>query len=312
MCQINSARHTTGKETIRKNVCRSEKQRLPRNVSESVTRIVSDVHYGDPAGLVHELKRLAPLMPGADRFVINGDALDTQVLEDPSEPLAELHALLAANTPEHVLITGNHDPDISNIHELLVADDRVWITHGDVFFDEIAPWSRLVPEVRRRIERHTAGVSPEELLRLEVRFALFRKVCLKLPREHNPHARGLAPRVMRIARAVFPPNRFLAMLRVWREMPAIAAQVARRHRPSAQVVIAGHTHSQGFWRQPGGITVVNTGCFCVGRSALAVDLVGSHVRLRRIRRHLGEFRLGPVFHQFTLAPQPVSALTPSP
>ncbi|HEU5078330.1 MAG TPA: metallophosphoesterase [Opitutaceae bacterium] len=281
-------------------------------MSALVTRIISDVHYGDPAGLVHDLQRLAPLLDGADRFVINGDALDTQVLENPSEPLGELNALLAAHAPEHVLITGNHDPDISNVHEMLLADERVWVTHGDVFFDEIAPWSKLVPELRRRIQHHTTNISAAEMKRLEVRFGIFRKVCLKLPREHNPHDRGMGPRIMRIAKAVFPPNRFLAMLRVWREMPAIAASVARAQRPTARVIVAGHTHSQGFWQQPDGIIVVNTGCFCVGRTALAVDLVGEQVRIRRIERRLGEFRLGPLVNQFTLAPQRVSALTPAP
>lgn len=297
---------------IRKNVCRTRKQRLLQGVSVPVTRIISDVHYGDPAGLVHDLKSLAPLCDGIDRLVINGDALDTQVLENPAEPLGQLHALLSSGVPEHVLITGNHDPDISNIHELLLADERIWVTHGDVFFDEIAPWSKLVPEVRRRIRTHTTHLSSEELKRLEVRFEIFRKVCLKLPREHNPHARGTWPRLMRIAKAVFPPNRFLAMLRVWREMPAIAASVARAQRRNARVVIAGHTHSQGFWKRPDGITVVNTGCFCVGRTALAVDIAGTDLFIRKVERRGGEFRAGPKLTQFSLAPRRDSVLTPSP
>jgi len=47
-------------------------------VVAEVTRIISDLHYGDPASRVRSLDALQPLFSGADRMVFNGDSVETR------------------------------------------------------------------------------------------------------------------------------------------------------------------------------------------------------------------------------------------
>lgn len=281
-------------------------------MSETVTRIISDVHYCDPGSWVHRAGALAPLLGGVDRLIVNGDALDTQIMDDAATRTAELQDFIAAHVPENSYITGNHDPDISTTHELLLAQDRVWVTHGDVYFDDIAPWSQLVPELRRRLSALGAGHSAVELEKIETRFRLFRQACLKLPRELDPNGRGPWAKMLRVGHALFPPNRFLAMLKVWRDLPQVASALARTQRPGARVLVSGHTHHPGVWPCPGGVVVINTGSFCLGRGALLVDLKGERVIVRKIERRKREFRVGETVAAFALAPERVSAFTRTP
>jgi hypothetical protein len=155
----------------------------------------------------------------------------------------------------------------------------------------------LLPEIRRRLRQHAPDASPEELKKLEMRFRLFRQVCLKLPPDHNPHGRGMIALLRKMAGALFPPHRIFVILKVWQEFPALAASVSAAQRPAARVIINGHTHFQGVWRRRDGRTVVNTGSFCPPRGGLLVDLIDDAVVVRTIERSRGEFRPGQTIAQ---------------
>lgn len=269
----------------------------------SRTRIISDLHYGDPASWLQELGALLPLTEGVDHLIINGDALDTQVIDHAAEAVHTLKSGLSAHVPALTCITGNHDPDISDVHEQFLADNQIWVTHGDVFFDDIAPWGRLAPELRRRIHRY-AGHPPSarELRQLETRFRIFRQVCLKLPREHDPKKKGLLYAAMKMARAVFPPHRLVAMIRAWRDLPAMAAKVSAEQRPEARVIITGHTHFKGQWLQPEARLVLNTGSFCPPGGGHVVDVVGDQIAVSKLARSKGEFRPGARIATYRVSP----------
>lgn len=267
-------------------------------------RIFSDLHFRDPRGELHELEHFAPLLGDADRVVFNGDSIDTQV-PSMARHSGELLAFTARSGRHIDWLSGNHDPDFCDRAELSLADGRVWITHGDVFFDAIAPWSHHAAEIRRRIAENTSGLSATDSARIETRLRLHRIVARAMPEPPHLFEPGLAHRAYRVAHALFPPRRLVSILHTWATTPRTVAALARAQRPQARVVLLGHTHYPGVWRVRGRrgeptITVINTGSFTRPFGALFVELHGEHFRVVRIQRSSQGFREGRVVAEFSL------------
>ncbi|HEY8991397.1 MAG TPA: metallophosphoesterase, partial [Luteolibacter sp.] len=210
-------------------------------------RIFSDLHYRDSESRLQSLDTFLPLLAGADQVVLNGDTLDTQP-PAPADHLVEVRAFFARHAGPVTFLTGNHDPDVSDRAELSLADGRVWITHGDVLFDDIAPWSSQRAEMARRIATLSRDLSADEHGRIETRLRLNRVACLNLPERHLRSHRALATRVARLTHTLFPPHRLLAMMRAWLATPALARRLAGEQRPRARLVVLGHTHHPGVWK----------------------------------------------------------------
>ena len=271
--------------------------RAPRRpVADSSLRIFSDLHFRDPRGELHDLARFAPLLGDAGRVVFNGDSIDTQI------PALARHAPELLEFAKHSgrridWLSGNHDPDICDLAELSLADGRVWITHGDVFFEAIAPWSHHAAELRHRMAGLASGLSADELARVETRLRLHRLVARALPDPAHLFEPGLFNRAYRVAHALFPPRRLVSILHTWKTTPRVVAALARAQRPQARVVILGHTHYPGVWRVPcpnGGpvLTIINTGSFTRPFGALFVELRDERLRVLKIRRGARGFEEG--------------------
>ncbi len=268
-------------------------------MSAPVLRIFSDLHYRDGQSSLQRLDAMAPLLEGADQIVLNGDTLDTQTASALPD-LAEARAFFAQHTPGSIFLSGNHDPDISDQTELSLRDDRIWITHGDVLFDEIAPWSSLRPEMVRRLTG-LVNAPPEGADRVRARLHRHRLACLNLPTHHDRLNRSLIYRSVRLANTLFPPHRLLAMLDAWRTTPSLARSLALAERPRSRLVVVGHTHYPGVWRDREGPVVINTGSFCRPFGGLFVEVCGENVRAVRIVRKGGEFHPGRVIAEFSVA-----------
>ncbi len=270
-------------------------------MSALVTRIFSDLHYRDGASRLHRLAALAPLLAGADHLVINGDTLDSQA-PHAGPLLAEARDFFKNEAPRVTLLSGNHDPDISPHTELLLNEDRVWITHGDVLCENVAPWSSRRDELAKRLQSLATTVPPETLYLVETRLRLNRLACHHLPDPHDCFDRSLHTRLVRLAHALFPPNRLLSMVNTWHTTPALARALAREQRPRARLIVVGHTHFPGVWRDADGPVVVNTGSFSRPFGGLFVELCGDKVQVVRIVQKNGEFHRGRVVAGFSLAP----------
>jgi predicted phosphodiesterase len=271
-----------------------------------LTRILSDLHYDDASSQVRALPMLRPLLEGADRIVINGDALDSQVIAHGAELIAEVKNFFAVHARQTVFIAGNHDPDISPIHELLLADGQIWLTHGDVFFEYLAPWSPNLPEYRRRIHALRDPLPPEERDRLETRYRILRAISVDLPPEHDPSDRSFSHQLSRFVRLFAHPRRPLAMLHAWITSPRRAAHLAAKYHPSARFVIFGHIHHPGVWTKHRPRIVINTGSFTPPRGAVMVEFDEKNLRVRRIDRRRDAFHPGRTLAEFPLAPAPAS------
>ncbi len=203
-------------------------------MGHELTRIVSDIHFGDHACRVRSLEQLRPLLDGATSFVLNGDTLDTRPGMH-SARTARLRAEVldfagSSGTPVSIL-RGNHDPDLPGRDSLDLADGRVLVTHGDVLFDSIVPWSQDAPVIRQRIIAALAALPEDQRSSLEGQLGAFRGVSASIRQLHQSETNPLRYAACVLADTVWPPYRALLVLKAWREAPDRAAALAGRHRP---------------------------------------------------------------------------------
>ncbi|MCX6955111.1 MAG: metallophosphoesterase family protein [Verrucomicrobia bacterium] len=275
----------------------------------SLTRIFSDVHYGDHASRVQRLAQLRPLLDGVTHLVLNGDTLDTRRGPRPAytaQLRADVLGWAATSGLPTTLLTGNHDPDLTGDHTLELADQRVFVTHGDINFDNIVPWGRDAAAIERLLAAGLAELAPAARDRLEDRLALWRRVSAQIPQRHQSEANRLKYLLHFAGDTVWPPLRIFRILAAWRHAPDYAAALTRRHRPRAQFVLNGHTHRPGVWRHASGVTVINTGSFCPPSAGYAVDVSPDRLSVRQIEFRGGDYHPGPAVAEFALADAPAS------
>lgn len=273
------------------------------NVSTPIIRILSDLHFGDRGSRIRSLASLAPLFEGASSLVLNGDTIDTRPAPVPGAVTAlrgEALDFFARSAPPTTFLTGNHDPDISTHHTLDLAGGQIFVTHGDIIFDDLVPWSQDAPVVRQRIAEQLAALSPESREQLDPRLAVYRRVAASIPQRHQSERNRLKYTLGFLKDTVWPPGRSLRVLRAWRRAPGLTAKLTRRYRPQARFAVIGHIHHPGHWQLPNGVTVLNTGSFGPPLGGCVIDIHPDRVTLRRIVHQRGEFRLGRTVAEFAL------------
>ena len=256
--------------------------------SSTVLRILSDLHLFDAGTQVRELRQLEPLLADVRTLVINGDSCE-MLHGHNAEKASDMKRFFQERVPEVIFVTGNHDPVISDTHELLLADGRVWVTHGDICFDDLTPWSRHRDELVALVQAELARDPTLDYQSITGRLRVARAATQHLKETVDRLDPSLRARLVWIWHTLFPPRQPLAMLRAWRELPARAAALAFAQRPSAQVVVTGHVHLPGVWPRKGGPTVVNTGSFLAPLGGHLVDLADDTLLVRRIVRRGGAF-----------------------
>ncbi len=269
-----------------------------------VIRILSDIHFGDRASLVGRLGQLRPLFDGIDRLVLNGDTLDTRPGPNPEHSTAcrdEVLDFFPRSVPTVTYLTGNHDADLSPHHRLDLARGQVFVTHGDIVFENIVPWSNDAALIGERIATQLAAAPASEREELDRRLFIWRQVAASIPQRHQSERHGLKHLMRYVADTAWPPTRVLRVLQAWRNEPRLAAALARRHRPTARYVVTGHIHRPGIWRDPNGVIVINTGSYTPPLGATCVDLTPGRLLVRSVKRQRGEFRPGRVLAEFPLA-----------
>jgi predicted phosphodiesterase len=263
-------------------------------------RILSDLHYAEPASRIADLRFIRPLFDGPERFVLNGDSIDTRFLDQEPSMAEGREAFLRFIAPfaeRLILITGNHDPDISPLHHLELASGRILITHGDVLFPSVAPWGWEAPHVLVAREKRLAEIEPADRDRLETQLAVCKHASYAT-RHLSPTAHAgptsTRARLLHLASRVRRADKILTS---WFHAPALAARLAAQHRAEAELVIFGHTHYPGVWRRDGRL-VINTGAFTPPFAARVVDFVDDRVEVRRVVRRGDEFRVGDAVASF--------------
>ena len=267
---------------------------------EEPIRILSDLHFGHPASIIEQPAQLAPLFGGAKTVIFNGDTVELRYLR--GRRIGMRNATLIRQACEAagarpVFINGNHDPMLSDLCHVDLADGAVLVTHGDMLFHDISPWSHEAEIIGEAHSRELAVLGEDAFLDFEKRLKASKRAALSIEL-HRPRLRRDSLSALRtILRECWPPWRPFQVFHSWAVTPRRAEALARVFRPRARFILIGHTHFSGcWWRGPR--LIINTGSFLPLSGRMAVDLRGGSLEVRPILSDRGLFKAGAPMMQF--------------
>src|SRR5579862_3718558 len=112
---------------------------------EEPIRVISDVHYGYPASLLESPEQLVPLFKGFKTVIFNGDTVEMRFVKDrpkAQQDMEEIGKVCLSAGIRPIFVSGNHDPVISSVSHVDLVDGALLVTHGDMLFHDISPWSK--------------------------------------------------------------------------------------------------------------------------------------------------------------------------
>lgn len=265
-------------------------------------RILSDLHFGHPSSRIREVAMLRPLLEGSTKVVFNGDTCEQLYSgwSGEGERLrCELVALCQRMGVEPLFLRGNHDPEISQGGWVTVCDGKVMITHGDLIMTNPSPWSREYLRKKAKVQAviRARGEGDGSLL---YRWETLEQINAAMVPEETPG--GKSRLTSHLLSALWPPERFYQILRVWMMMGRNAEAFVERFAPDCRVFLFGHFHRAAVLTR-GGRLFCNTGGYVGGTGALVVDVGEDEVVVRKVVEESGEFRMGEVTKRFPLSGQ---------
>jgi UDP-2,3-diacylglucosamine pyrophosphatase LpxH len=248
---------------------------------EEPIRILSDLHFGHPASIIERAEQLTPLFRDAKTVIFNGDTVELRFLR--GRRIGKRNGLIMRETCEAagarpIFLNGNHDPIMSDLSHVDLFDGAVLVTHGDLLFHDISPWS------------HDSHI-----------IAAAHSIELRRPRMWRDSLSSLRT----VLRECWPPWRPFQIFHSWAVTPALAESLARVFRPEARFILIGHTHFCGHWRR-GPRVIINTGSFLPLSGRMAIDIADGTLTLRPILMDRSLFKAGAPMLQF-----PISKLSPA-
>ncbi|MBC2604830.1 metallophosphoesterase family protein [Pelagicoccus albus] len=268
-------------------------------------RIVSDIHLGHKASVIDELPALRPLAEGVDWLIFNGDTLELKYGDmdvdhyDPAKKKQEFVDESSRWGCRVSLITGNHDPEISELHSLSVLEGKIFITHGDGLFRDIAPWSSNIKNLKRfseNIDPEATGTTAEELHEYLEKHKQATLLAHKHDKKYNPTLWG---KMKIFLHQTWPPTTPFRIIKSWMEVPSRALSLARRFDLDPQFIVVGHTHNPGIWRR-GKTTVINLGSYFPWPGARCIDIEEDSLTVRKIRKKQNQIELGSSLAKFKI------------
>jgi predicted phosphodiesterase len=267
--------------------------------------ILSDLHLGHRASRIDDASRLEALIRPFRTAIFNGDTAELWYAAD--RPLGRKLTADLARFCHHVgckaiFINGNHDPDISEVNHLDLHGGALLVTHGDILFLGVAPWSKIAKQYLSAHRRILKDLGEDALGSFEHQLLATKRASLELQMWENPVHGGSLPGLRLLALQAWPPNRPFKILHAWWQTPSLAVDMMKLFRPQAHVVLIGHTHYPGVWRRSGRI-IVNTGSFLNYMRAQAAIIEGERLEVRWVNERNGNFTLGKVKEVFKI-PKP--------
>lgn len=264
--------------------------------------ILSDFHIGHQATLVTDVEQAAPLFSKGQTVLFNGDTFEMRLKSLRERALRHakrLKQIISDCGAQAQFICGNHDPMISGASHAEFADSGILITHGDILFHNVAPWS-LNARLYERAHRSELNRLPaSEHSNLVSRLGALRRATLAYDIHHVEAPTGVIGSLVHLFETTWPPWRPIYILKSWAEVPARADAFAREFRPKLRFLIIGHTHYAGIWRR-GDLTIINTGALMRGFSRQAILLEDGKLTVHRIDFRKKKFQLGAAITSFPM------------
>jgi predicted phosphodiesterase len=271
--------------------------------------ILSDLHLGHRASRIKHPEQLAPMLQGPGTVIFNGDTSEMRNPEDRlvgRKAAADLARICHQAGRKAVFVNGNHDPTVSMINHLDLADGAVLVTHGDILFLGVAPWSRDAGHYLKKHRQILDRLGPDAYADFEKRLLASKRTSIELQMLEEPLTRGRSPGFHLFVRNCWPPWRPLMILKAWSEVPGRAAQLGRLFRPAAKFIIVGHTHCPGAWEVRPRV-IINTGSFVPYFGACAAIIESGRIEVRRIDFHRQQFVLGKLMRDSMIEPLQVNS-----
>jgi predicted phosphodiesterase len=260
-------------------------------------RIISDLHLGHEICEVHAAWELEPLLHGIKTLILNGDTLQARLpryYQRSLELMQGLFALCDAKEVQRVMLNGNHDPDSWPVDGVELFDGKLFISHGHAFFRHVSPWSSKLRYCCDALEQIWAEYTPEQLAKLETRYALAKRCSVAMIPTEVRQKEGFFGKIQMALRQMWPPSRTWTVMRVWAGLPKLVNAFLDEFCPQVQVVCFGHTHRAAWWEKQGRL-LVNTGGFISFATPLCVDIsADGELKVRRIYRKDGCYHVGAV------------------
>jgi predicted phosphodiesterase len=255
--------------------------------------ILSDLHLGRPHCAARSADALRPLWDGVDHLVINGDVAEVHHPNHwttAARQTLRLFDLCETDGVELTLLSGNHDPFITDLRHLHLAGGVVFVTHGDVLHPAVSPWSPASARIRAVHESALAALGPEERQTLQARLSAT---------QHAAYAEWadldqLADEALHstLFGMLIRPWALVKVIAYWRAFPRLAAHFIARHAPSARFAVLGHTHRSGVWFIDDRV-IINTGSFGFPGTPRAVIVENGTLSVNRVHFRGGVYGLAP-------------------
>ncbi len=255
--------------------------------------------------MIKELDSLKGLVTETDTVLFNGDTLEQKYEDAPSHidsPLPsfeEFSAQLADWNANPVFITGNHDPNISDIHYGELNCGQILITHGDGIFKSIAPWSTTSRILEEVAQTNFERIQSQGQITFYRFLQSIKDACMEghaLTKDYDPTVWG---KIQIFAHQAWPPTKPFKILKCWEDAPKLAVEMASQYEKTPQFMIIGHTHKPSI-RAEGPTQVINTGSFFPWPGSTAVDLDSNGITIRKVVKRRSQFALGKTVGRFEI------------
>jgi predicted phosphodiesterase len=264
--------------------------------------ILSDLHLGHRASRIDEASNLEPLIRPFRTVIFNGDTAELWHAADRPRGrklTADLARLCHHAGCKAIFVNGNHDPDISEVNHLDLHGGALLVTHGDILFQGVAPWSKEAKHYLSAHRRILEELGEDDFGSFEHQLLATKRASVELQMRENPLSRGSLPGLSLLALQAWPPTRPFKIVHAWWQTPSLAAELMKLFRPQAHFVLIGHTHRPGIWHRSGRI-IVNTGSFLDYMGAQAAIIEGERLEVRLVNQRNGNFSLGKLKEVFRI------------
>lgn len=269
---------------------------------EEPIRIISDLHLAHPGSSVVDVAQLSPLLEGVKTLIFNGDTIEERMKQYRDLAASHLEALTDMCVEagvEMVMVRGNHDPTTPPYGFIDLCGGKVFVTHGDILYHDVSPWSRNIQYARDALARIEPEYPPDYRSDLESALEVSQRVTREME-VHQPKSKpGILGKLETMFSQAWPPSRPFTILKVWFGASRLAGEVLSAYRPEAKVFIVGHTH-RPFCVHRDGRLLINTGAFMTMSKAYAVDIGGGGLSVRHICKRGGKFVLGDTIEELEL------------